>query len=178
MPRTQAANPEQASGKLAEMFEGINNKLGKVPNIFKHMGASPAVLEAYLNFSGAAAGTSLDAKIKEQIALIVAQENNCDYCLAAHTAIGKGAGLTEEQTIAARKGEGTDPKAQALINFAKSVVENKANINDAAITTLKDAGVNDQEIVESVLVICQNIFTNYFNHIVDPEVDFPEAQSI
>ena len=178
MPRTQAANPEQASGELAEMFEGINNKLGKVPNIFKHMGASPAVLEAYLNLSGAAGGTSLDAKIKEQIALIVAPKNNCDDCLAAHTAIGKGAGLTEEQTIAARKGEGTDPKAQALINFAKSVVENKANINDAAINTLKDAGVNDQEIVESVLVICQNIFTNYFNHIVDPEVDFPEAAKI
>ena len=175
MPRTAQANPEQATDNLAVMFDTLNKKLGKIPNVFRHMGASPAVLEAYLALSGASAKTSLDPKVREQIALIVAQQNNCGYCLAAHTAIGQSVGLTLDQTVAARNGQATDPKSQAIVSFAKEVVAKKAAIDDASVATLKKAGVNDQEIVETILVIVQNIFTNYFNHIVDPEIDFPAA---
>ena len=178
MPRTAQANPEQATDNLATMFEGLNKKLGKIPNIFRHMGASPAVLEAYLAMSGASAKTSLDPKVREQIALIVGQQNDCGYCIAAHTAIGQSVGLTLEQTVAARKGQAIDPKSQAIVNFAKEVVAKKAAVDDAAVANLKKAGVSDQEVVETILVICQNIFTNYFNHIVDPEIDFPAAPTV
>lgn len=178
MSRTAQVNPEQATDNLAVMFDGLNKKLGRIPNIFRHMGASPAALEAYLALSGASAKTSLDVKTREQIALIVGQQNNCGYCLAAHTAIGQSVGLTLEQTIEARKGQATDPKAQAIVNFAKEVVAKKAVIDDATVANLKKAGVSDQEIIETVLVITQNIFTNYFNHIVDPEIDFPVSPAI
>ena len=93
MPRIQALDPASATGRAKELLDGVRRKLGRTPNLMRTMANSPAVLEAYLGFSGALAGGTLPVKLREQIALAVAQVNGCDYCLAAHTAIGKSAGL-------------------------------------------------------------------------------------
>ncbi len=104
MSRLHAVDPSTATGKTKELLDAVKGKLGRVLNMTRVMAASPAVLESYLGFSGALAGGLLDAQTREQIALLTAQANHCDYCLSAHTAIGKMVGLDREQIVASRAG--------------------------------------------------------------------------
>lgn len=175
MNRLSPINLENAQGKAKELLSAANEKLGAVPNIFKSMVNSPAVLDAYFAFSGALANGSLDAKVREQIALLVGQINDCQYCLAAHTAIGKGAGLNDEEINSARKGSAADAKVAAILAFARKVVESKANVSDADVDAAKAAGLSDGEVAEVVANVALNLFTNYFNHVNQTEIDFPKV---
>lgn len=178
MSRIQSIPPEKASVELKEIYTAIENQMGKVPNIFLNMGNSATVLKGYLNLNEAATHTSLNPKLREQIALTVSQTNQCNYCLSAHTLLGKLAGLPDQDVLLARHGESTDPKSKAILYFVKKVVENRARVNDQDVVTLKAAGISDTELVEIILVIMQNMFTNYFNHITDPKIDFPLAPEL
>lgn len=178
MPRIASMPKEKASKEVAAIYDDLTKKIGKVPNIFLHMGNSPAILKGYLALSDAAGQSSLSAKVREEIALVVSQANNCNYCLSAHTVIGKGAGLSEQEILAARKGAAADSKTKAILIFSKAVVDKKGLVNDSDVTALKSAGVSDQEIADIILVVIQTIFTNYFNHIVDTPIDFPLAAKI
>jgi len=178
MSRVNQVTPEKASGKVKDFYEAIQKKMGRIPNIFLNMGNSPAVLEGYLSLSDAVGHTSLSPQLREQIALAVGQANHCNYCLSAHTTIAKGAGIADNDIIKARQGQSHDPKIQSILKFVKHVVETRGNINNHDVSNLKAAGVTDHELVEIILVIAINMFTNYFNHITDPKVDFPEAPAI
>ena len=93
MNRITQLDPAQATGKTKQLFDGVQAKLGVVPNLFRVFGNSTAALEGYLNFSGALAGGVLNAKVREQIALAVAEINDCTYCRSSHTYIGGKAAL-------------------------------------------------------------------------------------
>lgn len=179
MARMKPVAPENANGELKHVYATIQKNMGgKVINIFQMMGNSPAVLKGFLALSDAAGQTSLSPQLREQIALIVGQTNQCQYCLSAHTAIGTKEGLNAEQILKARKGEAADPKTQAILRFAKTVVEKRANVSDQEIEKLKNAGVSDTELAEIIFVISINLLTNYFNHVAGTPVDFPEAPKL
>jgi len=118
MSRIQAVDPSTATGKAKELLDAVKGKLGLVPNMTRVMAASPAVLESYLAFSGALAGGLLDARTREQLALLTAQQNHCDYCLSAHAAMGKMVGLNHDQIAASRAGDGSSPRTTAALTFA------------------------------------------------------------
>lgn len=176
MSRIQPVNYEQSTGKVKVLLDGVTAKLGMTPNMMKTMARSPAVLEAYLNFSGALAGGNLDARLREQIALISAEINGCGYCASAHTAIGKMAGLSGEAISAARRGHSADAKSDAALRFARLVIVNRGQVSEADIKALKDTGFSEGEIGEIVANVALNIFTNYFNEIAETEIDFPKVQ--
>lgn len=178
MNRLPGIELDKAEGKAKELIDGIQGKLGSVPNIFASMANSPAVLQAYLNFSGALGEGNLDAKLREQIALAVGQENSCDYCLAAHSAIGQSVGLNEDQIKEGRKAASGDAKINAALVFSKKLVQNKGNVADGDIQQLRDAGYSNGDIAEIVANVSLNIFTNYFNHVASLEIDFPAAQPL
>jgi uncharacterized peroxidase-related enzyme len=178
MPRIKPVAPEEATGKTKELYEGLQKKMGKVINIFQIMGHSPSVLNAYLQFSGALAESSLDARLREQIALATAQTNRCDYCLSAHSTIGKTVGLSEQDLLNARQYRSEEARTQAALEFTRRVVESRAQVSDADVEGLRAAGFNDQEVVEIIGIIALNMFTNYFNHIAGTEVDFPRAANL
>lgn len=177
MNRLNPVKPENATGKTKELFDGINKKLGRVPNVFQLMGNSPAALEAYLNFSGALAGGVLDAKLREMIAISVAETNTCEYCLSAHVAIGKSIGMSEQELEFAREQRAEDPKFNAALRFVRIMVTSRAEMNDSDLADLKAAGYNDAEIAEIIANVALNLYTNYFNHIAQPEVDFPKVKT-
>src|SRR5258707_7778791 len=97
MPRITPVQPADATGKAKQLLDAVQAKLGLTPNLMKTLATSPAALEAYLNFGAALAGGGFDARLREQIAVAVAQANSCEYCLAAHTALGQLAGLKPEE---------------------------------------------------------------------------------
>lgn len=178
MSRIAAVLPEKANPEIKGIYAELQKKMGKIPNIFQNMANSPTVLKGFLALSDAIATTSLSPQLREQIALVVAQTNQCNYCLSAHSAIGSMIGLKEPDVILARKGQAHDPKTQAILAFAKAVVEKRAKIVDQDVAKLKAAGVTDTELTEIILVITINMFTNYFNHITDPVIDFPKAPEL
>lgn len=178
MPRIQPVPVETADPEVKEIYDTLKKKMGKVLNIFSIMGNSSNALKGFLALSGAASHSSINPKLQELMALAVAEANQCYYCLSAHTAGAKGVGFAEADIIKARKGEASDPKAEAILRFAKVVAEKRGKIGDADIAALRKAGVSDKEIVDAILVIIVNMFTNYFNNITDPDIDFPKAQPL
>jgi len=175
MQRIMAVNPSEAAGKAKQLLDGVQAKLGMTPNMMKTMAASPAVLEAYLGF-GAALGTGmLDARFREQIALTVAQANSCEYCLAAHSTIGKMVGLKAEEIAASRGAHSQDAKRNAGLQFAQSLVVQRGEVSDETLAQVKAAGYSDGEVAEIVANVAINIFTNYFNHVARTDVDFPRV---
>lgn len=177
MSRLLTVDPAAATGKSKELLTAVQAKLGLTPNMTRVMANSPAVLESYLAFSGALAGGLLHAKLREQLALITAQANHCDYCLSAHTAIGKMVGLNSEQILEARKGESSSPKTTAALTFAARVLDAKGEITDSDLAAVRAAGFSDGEIAEIIAHVALNVFTNYFNIAADVEIDFPKVSS-
>lgn len=175
MSRLQVIDPTAASGKAKNLLDAVKAKLGLVPNMTKVMVNSPAVLEAYLGFSGALAGGHLEPKVREQLALVTAQQNHCDYCLSAHTAIGKMVGLSQEQIVASREGNGDNTKTTAALTFAKRVLDSKGQISETDIAAARDAGFSDGEIAEIIAHVALNVFTNYFNIATEVDIDFPKV---
>lgn len=179
MTRLQALNPETTTGKTKELFNAVQSKLGAVPNMMRTMGNSDAVLEGYLNLSGALSKGKLGGKIGELIALTVGQSNDCHYCVAAHTYIGEKMLKTDIVTIeAARLGKSEDAKTQAILQFAKTLVDKSGRVADQDVTAAKDAGVTDAEIAEIVAHVALNVLTNYFNNTANTVVDFPAVATV
>ena len=176
MARIQPISYEESTGRVKELLTGVKRTLGMTPNMMKTMAQSPAVLEAYLNFSTSLGGGSLDAKLREQIALVSAEVNGCGYCAAAHTAIGKMIGLGEDAILAARKGHSIDARANAALQFARNVIVNRGEVSDTDLQAVKDLGFSDGEISEIIAAVALNIFTNYFNLIAKTDIDFPKVQ--
>lgn len=175
MSRLQPVDPSIATDKKKALLDAVKSKLGKVPNMTRVMAVSPVVLEAYLGFSGALASGSLDVRTREKLALLTAQENHCDYCLSAHTAIGKMVGLNHDEIVASRAGNGTNPKTTAALVFAKRVLDTKGGISEADLTTVRSAGLSEEEIAQIIAHVALNVFTNYFNIAADVDIDFPKV---
>ncbi|MDX2030225.1 MAG: carboxymuconolactone decarboxylase family protein [Blastocatellia bacterium] len=176
MPRLNAIDPKAATGRAKELLDGVKAKIGMVPNLMRTYANSPAALEGYLNFSGALAGGLLDAKLREQIALTVADANSCEYCLSAHTAIGKMVGLNESEIVSSRQASSGDAKVDAALKFAHQIVVKRGEVFDSEVQAVREAGYTDGEIVEIVANVALNIFTNYFNHVAQTVVDFPKVR--
>lgn len=178
MPRIEPIQPEEATGKAKDLLDTVQAKFGKAPNIFKTMAQSPAAMEGFLQLHGALAGGVLSETFQEQIALCVSEINGCNYCLAAHTAIGKGAGLSEDEIIASRQGESADPKTKAGLEFARTIIASHGWVSEGDYNAVQQAGYNSEEIIEIIGQVAKNLFANYFNHIAETAIDFPAAPSL
>ncbi len=175
MARLPIVDPGNSAGKAHDLLTAVQKKLGLVPNMTRVMANSPAVLEAYLGFSGALDGASLDAKTRERLALGTAEANQCEYCLSAHSTIGKLVGLNESEILDSRRGHATDSKAAAALQFSRQLIEKRGAVSDADVTAARNAGLSDGEVAEVVALTVLNIFTNYFNTAFQVDVDFPKV---
>ncbi|MDP4149362.1 MAG: carboxymuconolactone decarboxylase family protein [Bacteroidota bacterium] len=174
MARLKVLDPALSSGKAKELFTAIESKFGSVPNTFKIMGNSPALLEGSLRLSAALSTGKLGSKTSELIALAVAESNSCSYCLSAHTYVATNLMKMDTATLeAARHGRATDPKTDAILKFSTALVTKRGMVDDADLYALRDAGVTEEEAAEIVGHVAINMLTNYFNNTAMPEIDFP-----
>lgn len=176
MSRLKMNNLNDAPEKSQPLLQAVNAKLGKVLNIHAAMANSPAALNGYLSFNNAMGETVLTAQMREAVALAVAEENSCEYCLSAHTIIGGKAGLSKAEIALAREGTSSDAKTAALLRFVKSILSNKGKVPDADFQLAKAGGLSDAELTEAVGLVALNVFTNYFNNMSQHEVDFPKVE--
>jgi uncharacterized peroxidase-related enzyme len=177
MPRIKPVDRNTADPATVELLNSVKKSMGAVPNLVATMANSPAVARAYLGFAQALAGC-LPLRLREQIALVVGEANACGYCVAAHTARGRRAGLTEQETKEARRASSRDGKEQAALVFARKVVQDRGVVTDDDVEQLRRAGYTDGQVGEIVANVALNIFTNYFNHVAGTELDFPAAPDL
>jgi uncharacterized peroxidase-related enzyme len=177
MSRIAAIDPNQAQGKTAELLAQVQMMLGGTPNMFRTAAQAPAVLESLVALFGASARGTLRAKTRESIALTVAEANGCDYCLSAHTALAKGAGLSQDEAEEARAASSPDAKTHAILELAKTLVLCRGRIGGAALDDVRGAGVTDAEVLEVIAQVAMNIFTNYLNIVADTDIDFPVVRA-
>lgn len=167
-----------APAKSQPLLEAVNKQLGVVPNMFRLISTSPRALEGYLGLSGALGKGTLQAATRERIALAVAEVNGCNYCLSAHTYLGKNlASLDDAEITANRNGASNDPKADAALRFAAKVARDRGHIAEADLSAVKLAGYTDAQVIEIVLHVALNTWTNYFNEVFKTDIDFPIVEA-
>lgn len=176
MSRITPMDPAKASGRVKEVFDGPLK--GKAFNIFRSMAASPAALDVYLGMAGALEKASLSAREREAIQLAIGQANSCDYCVSAHTVLGKMAGLSEAQTVEARRGRVGEAQLGALVRFVLVLHEKRGFVSDQDVSEFRQAGYTDAALAETVACYALAVYTNYFNHVNQTPVDFPSVAKV
>lgn len=173
MSRVPLIDRHNATGERKQLLGQIHAAFGATPNMFRAVANSPAALKSMWGAFGALGGGTIDAKLGEQIAVAVADRNACEYCLAAHTALGRKAGASADEMRDAQAGESADARTQAALRFAVKVVEQRAQVGEADVAALRAAGFSDEQVVEILAHVALNLFTNYVNVAFAVPVDFP-----
>ncbi|MDJ0347372.1 carboxymuconolactone decarboxylase family protein [Streptomyces sp. H10-C2] len=160
------------------LLDRTKAQLGRVPNLYAALANGPAALAGYLAMREELTRGALGPRLREQIALLVAQENGCTYCVSAHTLRGSRMGLGESELRRTREAaDDTDPHADAVLSLTREVVRTHGRVDDATLARVRAAGVTDAELAEVVAHVALNTLSNYFNHLAQPELDFPEVQA-
>ncbi|MBG0795741.1 peroxidase-related enzyme [Methylocystis sp. H62] len=176
MARIAVIDPTSATGEAKKLLDAVQANLGAVPNFIRVLANSPAALNAFLGIHGIAGAGFLDPKTRERIALAVAEQNACQYCVSAHTAIGRKAGLDSQEMLANRNGRSSEAKAEAALAFARALVEHAGQVSKAEFDAVRAAGHSDGEIIEIITHVAMNIFTNLLGKATQIEIDFPEIE--
>jgi uncharacterized peroxidase-related enzyme len=176
MSHVNLLTAENAASASKALLQQIHQAFGATPNMFRAVANSPAALSSLWGSFGALGKGVLGAKLGEKIAVAIADRNQCEYCLAAHTVLGQGAGATTDEMAAAQAGQSSDPKTAAALSFAIKVVNQRAQVSAADVQALRSEGFSDEEVVEIIGHIALNIFTNYVNIALDVPVDFPKVK--
>lgn len=175
MSRITTVTDDIANSEQAELFAAIKSNLGIVPNFLRVFANSPDALKAFLGFHHIAGNGSLDAATRERIALTLAQRNECEYCLSAHTAIGRKTGLNTDEINSNRNGDSQDAKAAIAVRFSRSLVEHLGDVTSAEIEELRNAGFTDADIVEIITHTGINLLTNILSKASRIDIDFPRV---
>ena len=172
------ASIEASPAASQPLLDGVKKMLGSVPNLFRMVGNSPASLEGYLGLNRALSKGKLDPGTRERIALAVAEINGCDYCLAAHSYLGKNlAKLDDAEIEANRNGASSDPKASAALRFAAQIAKARGHVSDSELQIVRTAGYTDEEIIEIISHVALNTLTNYINNATGTKIDFPVVKA-
>lgn len=173
MNRIPALDPDAAAGPARELLERTRAQLGRLPNLYLAMAQSPAALEGYLAFRAALGQGRLSPRLREQLALLIAEENACGYCVAAHLFRGDRMRIPSEELDSNRRAGSQDPKTAAALRFAREHLRARGAVSDAALEAARDAGWDDGELSEIAAHVALNSFSNAFSHLAQPELDFP-----
>ncbi|WP_435111962.1 carboxymuconolactone decarboxylase family protein [Nocardiopsis synnemataformans] len=180
MPRITVHTVEDAPAEAREGLRSLAAQMGKVLNIHGEMAHSPVVLAAYQGIQQAIAdhGT-FDARTREAIALAVGAANECAYCQSAHTAAGRAAGWSEQETVQIRSGRiDSDPGLDALLSVAHEIAAERGEVAETTWKAAREAGWSDTQLTELFTHVALNLYTNYFNHYAQTELDVPKAPGL
>ncbi|NCD69760.1 carboxymuconolactone decarboxylase family protein [Mucilaginibacter agri] len=176
MKKIAVPTAEQVSAESQAIFEQLQKRLGKVPNLYATVGYSANALKGFLEFDATLSKGAFNAKERESIALAVSEVNRCEYCLAAHTMLAIKNGLTTDDTLAVRRGQVADARLNAIVQLAKSIAETKGKPGEGLVDNFFNAGLDEAALMELIGLVTVRIFTNYVFAITNVPVDFPAAQ--
>ena len=165
---------DQVSPANQALFDKLKKGLGMVPNLYAALALSEHALGSYLALQDAK--SSLTGKAREVVNLVVSEVNRCEYCLAAHTVIGKMHGFTDEQVLEIRSGRaGFDPKFDALARLTRSLVSERGRADPALVDAFFAAGWSKENLIDTIVIVGDKTITNYLHAITRVPLDFPAA---
>jgi len=171
--RVPLIDPADTTADRSELLGEIRAAFGMTPNMFRAVANSPAALTTMWGAFTALGGGVIPAELGEKIAVAIADQNGCEYCLSAHTLLGTKAGASPAQMAEAQAGRSEDPATAAALAFALTLVRQRGRVTSADVDALRDAGFDDRQIVEIIAHVALNLFTNYVNVALQVPVDFP-----
>lgn len=167
----------QVNDNAKAIFENLEKQLGMVPNIYATIGYNGDVLKSYMDFDSSI-GKTFSMKEKETIKLAVSEVNGCNYCLAAHTAIAKKNGFSDEDTMKLRDGSIEDEKLRTLSKLATETARNAGKITQESRDAFFELGYEEKDLVDFLAVVLSVTFTNLVHNATEIPVDFPEAKKL
>lgn len=176
MPRIAPVVSSNVDSKVATTLSQLKASMGMVRNVFATMANAPVALDGYLALKKALSRGRLTDRQREILSLAVGQENECRYCLSAHTKSSKAAGMSEADVLKARSGDGDDPFERTLASFAKAVVRERGHLSNEELESARKAGIDDGLVIEVIANVALNTFTNYLNEVADTEIDSPVVE--
>ncbi|WP_285416103.1 peroxidase-related enzyme [Pseudomonas sp. efr-133-TYG-5] len=168
MSRIAPISLDTATDATRPVLEGVQKKIGFLPNLFKTLATAPVALDAYVQISTTLGKTSLSAKEKEAVYLATSQVNGCDYCLAAHSLFASKAGLSAADIVEARHG-----RLNAFAALAQQLTQTRGHLSDEQIASARAAGIDDKKIIEVIAIVAAQTLTNYLNNVALTDIDFP-----
>ena len=168
---------DQVSENNQAIFDNLKKGLGFVPNLYAYYAKNDTALADYLALQNRK--STLKAKEREVINLVVSQINGCRYCQSAHTVLGKMNGFTEEQVLEIRGGSASfDAKLDALVKLAASVVENRGNAPESVVDNFLAAGYTEANLIDVIIVVGDKTISNYIHNLTQFPIDFPVAPEL
>ncbi|QCP53084.1 carboxymuconolactone decarboxylase family protein [Trinickia violacea] len=165
---------EEVSPSNQAIFDSLQSKLGFVPNLYAALAHSENALANYLAFRNAK--SSLSAKEREVVDLVVSQVNSCEYCLAAHTMIAKNLGFSDEQILEIRSGKASfDSKLDVLARLVHNITVNRGHADAPVVEAFFSAGWTKENLVDAIVIIGDRTVTTYLHSTTRVPVDFPAA---
>ena len=177
MTKYSVPTRDQVSANNQAIFDKLQKGLGFVPNLYAYYAKNDTALGDYLSLQNRK--TTLSNKEKEVVNLVTSQINDCRYCQSAHTVIGKMNGFTEEQILEIRQGRATfNQKLDALAQLTASIVEGRGSATETAKQRFFDAGYNEANLIDVVMVVGDKTISNYIHNLADFAIDFPLAPEL
>lgn len=165
-------------GESLDRLEVVRARLGMIPNVLKDMAPSPTVLKSYLSLSESLEEGVLDERLREKIALTIAQAHKNEYCLAIHAALGKSLGLSADEILDARRGSSPENRTNAALRFVRELLEKSGPVPAAGLQRLRKAGFLQAEIGEILAHVSLNLFINFYTEAMSPPLDFPRVEPL
>ena len=177
MPTIHVPTREEVNPTNQAIFDSLQKGLGMVPNLYATFAHSETALASYMAFQNAK--SSVSGKAREVVNLVVSQVNECEYCLAAHTMLGKMNGFTEAQIIEIRHGHASfDAKFDALARLTKGITQSRGHTDPALVDAFFAAGWTKENLVDAIVVIGDKTVSNYLHSTTKIPVDFPAAPKL
>ncbi|UPG85619.1 carboxymuconolactone decarboxylase family protein [Luteibacter aegosomatis] len=177
MSRINVPTREEVSPANQALFDNLKKGLGMVPNLYATLAHSENALGSYLALQNAK--SSITGKAREVVNLVVSQVNTCEYCLAAHTVIGKMTGFSDEQVLEIRGGTASfDAKLDALARLTKGIASQRGKVDDSLVDAFFAAGWTKENLVDVIVTIGDKTVTNYLHSVTRVPVDFPAAPTL
>ena len=168
---------DQVSPANQALFDNLKKGLGMVPNLYATFAHSDTALATYLALQNAK--SSLMGKSREVVNLVVSQVNECEYCLAAHTMLGKMNGFTDEQVLELRQGRASfDAKFDALARLVRNITERRGHADQSVVEAFFAAGWTKENLVDAIVIIGDKTTSNYLHATTKVPVDFPAAPAL
>lgn len=168
---------DEVSETNQAIFDNLRKGLGMVPNLYATFAHSETALATYMAFQNA--NSSVSGKAREVVNLVVSQINECQYCLAAHTMLGKMSGFTDAQVLEIRHGHASfDPKFDALARLTRGITESRGHVDQALVAVFFAAGWTKENLVDVIIIIGDKTVSNYLHSTTKIPVDFPAAPNL
>lgn len=167
---------DTAPEESVPVLQGVKDAYGFVPNLFGALAESPAAAAAYAALGKALEKAALGPVEQQVVFLAISAENGCEYCMAAHSTLAKGARMPADVLAALRRGQRLpDRRLQALAAFTRALHERRGWVTEPELQAFSEAGYARRHILDVITIVAMKTLSNYANHIAEPPLDPPFA---